>query len=552
MAQRIALVQPIIAPGKSIGIRKSPESIQALAGQCEPLYETRMFHEKPGCELFQSLSEFQPDILGISTMTPNFPTGKAIAQEMKRLFPKVPVVLGGWHSSGCVQAYLQQQEQESLTEILNPHSPFDALVAGEGDIVFPELVRRLFLNEALKDLSGGHLSCNEAFEDLEGVGYLDQNHNIQVSVAPRIDDLDDLLDPSWKNLPIDHYRDGGDNALDLSVHSNRGCRFDCYFCSTPTVCPGRVRTLSAKRTVQYIETVLKHFRPSVIIFTDEDFFANPKWVQELVNLLFEHQFSAHYQVVFDTFASVLDIYRLIKDLQKGKLFLEKMKEAGFDSFTIGVESLCAKTLRKYNKELMIVPLMEKATQDRYHEASSEKRQSMLVTTYLRRVQRAILFAYEHGIRVVGDYIIGYPEETLEEIQQGFKMFCTFSHLFAAYLPIYTPFPGTRLWKEAYDSGKLYRDSQGYIDWARFDASTAAMKYDYDIEALRNNCELLFYSSQRYTDDMCREIQRNPKSILMFIGRFRRLAHSFPENVSVQEDLDELETLKQGLINDGLL
>ena len=237
MTKRIALVQPHIVAGKSLGIDKSPESIQALAGQLEKEgFTIKMFHEKSGDELYHKLAEFSPNSVGISTMTANFPEGRKVAKAVKEINSKTPVILGGWHASGVVQSYLKGQESETLKEILNPKSSFDFVVAGEGEIILPELIRRL----------------GKSIDDLKGVGFL-RDGKINISAPERIKNLDDLAYPSWEGLPIDNYRDKRDKSLlDLSVHFNRACRFDCGFCSTATVYGRGVKTVSPQKAADYV------------------------------------------------------------------------------------------------------------------------------------------------------------------------------------------------------------------------------------------------------------------------------------------------------------
>lgn len=522
--KRIALVQPYIPAGKSLGIEKAPESIQALAGQLEREgHSVQMFHEQAGEELDHKLAEFDPDYVGISTMTANFPEGKKVAKAVKGRNPQTPVILGGWHASGVVQAYLRGQESETIEEILNSDSPIDFLVAGEGDLVLPEIVRRL--------------SSGEDARQLNGVGYLSDGE-INVTVADRVKNLDDLTDPSWTGLPVDKYRDKRTGSLDLSVHFNRACRFACGFCSTATVYGKGVRTFGAERAVDYVESLLEEFSPEVITFTDEDFFANPRWVAEVVRLFGERDLHGKYGVEFDTFASINDIHRLE---QRGEReFLERMKQAGFNSFTVGVESLNPQVLRKYNKELMILPTMTREQKDAYKQGPPEEQDRMLVGHYLACTQRAINFAHQHGILVVGDYIFGNLGETEEQVREGFEMFSGLQNLHVAYLPIFTPFPGTGLWKEAYDSGRLARTPEGNIDWARFDASAGALDLGYDIEGLRNQFELEFYTSERFRRDMHDEIKRTPEKVGMFKARLNYLNGLFPGNELVEERLRELE------------
>jgi len=522
--RRIALVQPHIAAGSSLGIEKSPESIQSLAGQLKREgHKVQMYHEKADDRLYQDLAQFSPDYVALSTMTANFPEGKKVAREVKNMKRSTPVFLGGWHASGGVISYIRGQENETLGEILNTESPFDYVGAGEGELLLPEMIRRL--------------EAGQLLDDLKGVGYL-KNGTIKASVSERIRDLDALADPDWDGLDVTKYRDKRTGALDLSVHFNRACRFLCGFCPTASIYGKGVSSFSPERSVEYMAFLLDKFGPQVLTFTDEDFFANPKWVERLVQLMNQYEFNQQYGVQFDTFASVNDLYKLEKN-DRGD-FLDDMKNTGFGSFTMGVESLRAQILRKYNKELMILPMMTSEEKEIYRHADVDIQDRMLVSIYSDRVQRAVNFAHKHRLLVVGDYIVGNPDETEEQTREGFTRFSGMNNLYVAYIPVYTPFPGTDLWKEAYDSGKLKRDKEGNIDWASFDASKGALDLDYDVKGLRDRLEIEFYTSDRYQADMRQELSFNPESIGMFKGRFNYLNNLFPGNTVVEETVRYLE------------
>ena len=524
MSIKIALIYPHIIGGTTLPIEKAPESIQILAGQLENEGHTvQMFNERIGKDLYAKIAQFNPNYVGISTMTANFLEGKKVAKAVKSINPMVPVILGGWHVSGVVASYLNNQESETIKEILNPESPFDFVVAGEGDLVLPELISRL--------------NNGEKITGLKGVGYFN-NGNIKVSIADRVKNLDKLADPSWNGLPVKRYRSKRTGKLDLSVHFNRGCRNACAFCSNSSVYGKGVITMSTKRAVDYVESILERFNPEIITFTDEDFFANLKWVAEIVRVFIERDFHGRYGVTFDTFASINDLHRLEKR-GKGDL-LDKLKEAGFYSFTVGVESLDSEVLRKYNKELNIIQTMTKEQRDLYLQCSQKEQDIMLASHYLKSVQNAINFAQQHGIFIIGDYILGNLGESEEKVKKGFEKFSSLKNLYFAYLPIFTPFPGTGLWKEAYDSGKLIRDSEGKIDWSRFDATTGCLDLDYNIEELRNTFELEFYICDSYQSDMFAEIQREPSSVSEFRGRFNHLSNIFPDNKKVETILKQLD------------
>jgi len=103
--ERIALIAPRKPKnkdgGKSLGIEKLPTSITSLAGQMKRSgYDIRMFHSEANEKLFEELATFDPALVGISTMTPNFPEGMVIAQEIRKTHENAMIVLGGWHALG--------------------------------------------------------------------------------------------------------------------------------------------------------------------------------------------------------------------------------------------------------------------------------------------------------------------------------------------------------------------------------------------------------------------------------------------------------------------
>lgn len=519
---KIALIAPQVPAGKSLGIVKSPESIQALAGQLERLgFNVRMYQSSLNGELFSAIRKFSPNFVGISTMTVDFPEGHRIAQVLKRKWPLLPIVLGGWHASGCVQAHLLGQESETLAELLNVTSPFDFVVAGEGEEVLPKLLRSL--------------EEGRSVEGIEGVSFF-RNGTIHVNGStPRINDLGRLAKPSWKGLNVDQYRDMRTGDLDLSVHYNRGCRFRCGFCSTPVVYGKGVKVVPANQAIRNIEYILKKFHPQTITFTDEDFFAKPDWVNEMVSQLERKDLAGRYRVSFDTFASINDILR-----HKNDGLLGRMKKVGFGSFTVGIESFNADALSSFNKELMILPMMTNDERSAYWLADADLKKSMLIAIYRNRVQEAINFALDHGILVCGDYMVGSPGESEDDVRAGFDIFKNLENLFIAYIPVFTPFPGTPIWKETFHSGLLPRtDNNSRVDWERFNASAGALNTGYDIGRLRDELEVEFYTSKRYSRDMQNAHKRNPKLARLFLGRFEHLHRTFPSDQRVFSKLSDL-------------
>jgi radical SAM superfamily enzyme YgiQ (UPF0313 family) len=496
----------------------------ALAGVLEQLgYVVRMFHAAANQALWDALQAFNPDFMGMSTMTMNYPEGRRVAEWAKRWRPNLPIALGGWHASGCVQAHLLGQESESLGELLSPSSPFDYVVAGEGEQAMPDLLRKL---EQGSPIEAG-----------DGVS-LFRNGQMRVSPpAKRIRDLAALAMPSWSGLGINTYRDLRDGALDLSVHFNRGCRFKCGFCATPVVYGPRVTCTPAAQAVVYIRHILETYHPQVVTFTDEDFFAHISWVEELVGLLEQGDLASRHRVSFDTFASINDLIRL---KEKKEDLLGRMKKAGFRLLTVGVESFNAKVLLQYNKEQMILATMSPQEREKYRKADPKARGRLLVASHYAAAQEAINAAFAHGLLVMGDCMIGNPGETEAEVRAGFEMFAQLRNLPLAYIPIFIPFPGTGVWKQAYKSGLLARTSQGGIDWTRFNPSVGATDLSYPIKELRDELEVKFYTSARYREDMLATLKSNPGLEGLFDGRFDYLDRTFPGDSRIKAIRDLLK------------
>lgn len=524
---KIALVQPYVEPGESLGIKKAPTGLQYIATQLEREgYDARMFHDYTEAVL-EKLGEFGPDHVGISSMTNNYLEAEKIAKGVEYINKKTPVTLGGWHVSGCVNSYVRGMENESLKEILHKGSPFNYIIIGEGEVSYSKLLDLL-----------GKGANEEAISKIKGIGFVDRKGKITLNLPERIGNLDNLGFPSWSNLDINEYIDLRSGEVDLSLHAQRSCRFKCGFCATPVVYPGKVTRLSPGKTVNYVEKLLG-FKPKVITFTDEDFFSDPDWVREVSEDLIKRDIHKE-GVKIDTFASVYDLHKIEKTGNDG--LLDLMKDANFNSFTLGIESFNPETLRAYNREGMIRAMMTEKEREDYRDSPRGKKDEMLRKVYHDRTRRAVEFARKHGILSCGDYMVGYFDETPEEVIDGFKLFSDIPRLLIAYVPIFTPIPGTGVWKKAYDSGKLKRTGDGRIDWSKFDTSEGAMDLDYKVKALRNELEQEFYTSERFHGDMMKEIKRNPSLIPMFKGRFNFLNSKFPDNEKIKIRLNELQNL----------
>jgi len=510
---RVALVQADLPSFNRDTVRSTPLGLMFICGQLERAgHEVRIFHNVVTDEngaldsLVTSVGKFDPEHVGITSMSRTHPLAENIAYTLRRIKLDATITYGGWHVSGCAASFRQGTETETLSEILNPDSPFDYTIAGEGELAYTNLIEALDSN-AMRDAIG----------NIDGVGFFDKNRGIITKAPNRIKNLDILALPSWSGLSKEDYTGSGV----MNIQTKRSCRFYCGFCLTPAVYKGGVKSFSPKKAVDYIEEFAE-LSPDGVVIVDEDFFADLGWVEEATKEIIRRKLSIPH---IDIFASTFDLHQIERN---GKTDLLKlMNEAGFISFNIGVESFIGKTLRKYNREGMIKAMMTPEEKSQYTESSDHNQ--FLADIYLKRTARAIELAKEYGFQVQGNYIIGNPGESYDEIREGFEKFSRIKGLLTTYIPIFIPLPGTKIWGEIYSSGKIIRTKSGKIDWTRFSTLTATLESDFDVKKLRNDLEQDFYSSERYMIDMVDEVEREPRMCNYFAKKYESLSKEFPDN-----------------------
>jgi radical SAM superfamily enzyme YgiQ (UPF0313 family) len=434
----------------------------------------------------------------------NFPLSQEFAREVKRHNGKIPITLGGWHASGCAESYNKGYEKWSLKEILNPESPFNFIVWGEGDLVYPELIAIL---ESTK-------SENRfvTLEKTKGIGYLLPNGKIKLSRADRIINLDSLPDPDWEGLEISVYKDQRTGELDLSAHSQRGCRFRCTYCETPVVYLGKPARFSVERAISHVKYLIDKFGPNTITFTDEDFLADLIYIEELCEGIRKKDLQK--RVKFDTFASVNDISRA-----DGRGTLRVMKNANYSSYFVGIESLNPKTLKVYNRQC------------------PHERGKVNLNKYMEQIQKAIDISNQNGLIFMGDYMIGgittdqdgrYRIETEYEIREGFERYKQLRGMPYTYMPIFMPLVGTPIWKIAVDHDLVLREN-GRIPWEKYDASQQVTKADCDLTHLRDKLEQDLFTSKGYLKDIKMLVSTHPNLLGYYEGLYKKLSKDYHDN-----------------------
>jgi len=245
------------------------------------------------------LKQFNPDFVGIQTLTPNFYNALKSAQIAKE--EAVPIVaLGGYHPTAKPTESLQLA-----------HGNVDVVFRGEAEYSTLEFVQNI---EAGLD-----------WNQTKGISYLHSNNQVvHNESAPPIKNLDELPLPARHLLPMDKYRIFGSSFPATSVITSRGCPFSCDFCSVSAFYGAKWRPRSPEKIADEIRFLREVMDLKAVAFVDDLFFISKKRVKRLIHAL----------------SQVKDIYwGATTRADAGELeLLNLMRKAGCRLVFVGVES----------------------------------------------------------------------------------------------------------------------------------------------------------------------------------------------------------------------
>src|SRR5215471_7572613 len=89
---------------------------------------------------FKALTEFQPQVVGFSVITPNYPVARRQMRELRQRFPDIRIIAGGIHASLFPEDLVADGA--------------DAVVLGEGEALITQLVASLANGHSLDALAG--------------------------------------------------------------------------------------------------------------------------------------------------------------------------------------------------------------------------------------------------------------------------------------------------------------------------------------------------------------------------------------------------------------
>lgn len=334
----------------------------------------------PDADLENTLAEFAPDAVGIGLMTVESNYAFAAARQVKSLKPDVTMIFGGPHCA---------HEPEFIL-----HDPnVDLMVVGEGELTIIELMAAL---RDKRDLAG-----------IKGIAFKKDGQYIKTAAREKITDLDsldqdyDLLDVHrYFNFDCSHEYLPATHSF-MPIVTSRGCPFTCIYCHD--IFGKDIRYRSPEAVIGEMQHMQEAYGVREFHILDDSFNIDMPRAKRIFDMIVERRMDIKISFPNGVRADFFD-----------DEMIEKMSAAGVYRLALGIESGSLRIQKMISKSLDIGILKG-------------------VVSKLAQAR----------ISVNGFFMLGFPGETIDEMQQTIQFACDLD-LSTALFSLVIPNPGTEL------------------------------------------------------------------------------------------------------------
>lgn len=346
------------------------------------------------------------NVIGLSCMFANeWVYSRMLLAEVRKKFPKTPVLAGGEHISA------------DYTYILNQHPGIDVCVRGEGEETLLELLK--------------HFENGSRWQDTAGIAYMSESGTIEVTATrKRIIDIDSIPWPDWSEVPLRNYLDQGlgndtQNKRSVPLIASRGCPYQCTFCTSPQMWTTRWIARDPEDVLAEMKSGIANYGANHFEFYDLTAIINKKWIHTFCDLLKENRMDISWSLPTGTRTEVLDVGTLAK-----------LKESGCIKMSLSPESGSPATLQRIKKR-----------------------------TKPEKILNVIRNCRKVGMVTKCNMIFGFPGQTWMEAMENYlfivKMALAGANDVACFS--FVPYAGSELFSDLIKEGKIVRD-ENYDDF----------------------------------------------------------------------------------------
>ena len=311
----------------------------------------------------KTINEFQPDLVGFSSVSSQFPFVRDLAKIAKDVRPKVITIAGGVHPTLSPDSLLEADY-------------LDGFLRGECEIALEDFLDRV---------------CNGLpYKETDNFAYVEGDKVITNELKPLVNDLDTLPLPDKEIYP--YFENSIKKTTAAPFFFTRGCPYTCTYCMNQSFADlyGRKRNFPRYRSpescIQEIEKVVeKHHKDIEYLFIGDDIFGpNLKWRKEFCDKYFKR--------IFEKYKTKFMVLLRVEMCQNEET-LQVLKDAGAFRIFFGVES---------GDEAQRREVLDRKMTD-------------------KTIIKAFDNCRKNGLETLAVNIIGFPGETEEMIKTTIKL-----------------------------------------------------------------------------------------------------------------------------------
>ena len=360
-------------------------------------------------QLKKDLEHLQPDIVGFTNLFRENVYETIKATDLAReVLPDALIAVGGPNATALPDYMLDES------------SAIDIVGLGDGEQTMYEIVE---WTQGKRTLSS-----------IESIMYRDNKKNVRTSKRELLTNLDELGHIDYNFLKLERYFTYERNGImarnkfsyngaerSVSLVTSRGCPYKCSFCSIHIHAGRKYRRYSVKHVLDHIENLTKNHGIHHIHFEDDNLTLDRNRFMELMNGIIDRKLKFTWDTPNGTFANALDEEMMVLIKKTGCTYLIVAPESG-DQWVI--DNVIGKQ-----------PLT------------------------LENVTRIFKVAKKIGVDMQAFYIIGFPRETLKQINTTLKfaMDALKKYDVLPHMAMARADPGTDLFAEAQMNGHLVTD-----------------------------------------------------------------------------------------------
>ncbi|MDP7445137.1 MAG: radical SAM protein [Candidatus Poseidoniia archaeon] len=395
-----------------------------------------------GLSLEEIVCNIDPDseIIGVAFgFSFEWPTGRDLVNDIRRLFPNALLIGGGEHITAV--------PDQSMTD-----SALDIGVLGEGEETAVEIATA-YAEDRLDPAA------------IEGVIYRNEDNEIvSTSRRPRKIEIDTIPLPAWDLTPIENYLGrrygfGVNRGRSMPMMASRGCPYQCTFCSNPSMWSTKWIPRNTDLLLDEMQYYIERYGIQNFDFYDLTAIVKKSWIVDFCHKIEQRGLNFTWQLPSGTRSEAID----------GEV-AALLYKSGCRNISYSPESGSPSVLNRIKKKITVESVID-----------------------------SIKACFVNGMNIKTNIIFGFPGETYREVFQSYRFIMRMALAGAYDISVwaFSPYPGSELFAQISAQQKLTMDDNYYDSLRSYADTSKTVSYsenfsDQQLKTLRFFGTVLFY------------------------------------------------------------